>query len=187
MAVLGFVTVQHVPFPVRVQRRTLEPDGLAFFSLKTEGDASGGNVLITVRSDTNEFFYVLKSISLRVNISAANPGPVGIIWNPDWIEDLSAFSQVFNLELFSAVTETTTQNWRMQTRDVEGAIAAGLTMPMGKVKALTSATQNVMIFNWKTNTNGGDYFSQGIFYAYRKEALTVPGFLDALVRPALIR
>lgn len=187
MAVLDFVTVQHVPFPVQIQRRTLEPDGIAIFSLATTGDGSGGNVLITVRSSDNEFFYVLRAVSLSVGPSAANPGPVVVIWNPEWVEDVSAFAAAFNLELVMDVLETTSANWRIQTLDVAGALSSGLTTPLGKVKALSSATQNLMLFNWATNTNAAVYRSQGIFYAYRKEALTVPGFLEALIRPGLVR
>lgn len=187
MAVTDFVTVQHVAFPVRVQRRTLEPDGIALFSLKTDADASGGNVLVTVRADTNEFFYILKALSLRVNISAAQPGPVAVVWNPEWIEDLQSFAQGFNLELLLNLAETTTANWRPQVQDVAAAIAAGKTMPLGKVRPLSATTQDLMLFNFVTNTDGADYFCQGVFYVYRKEALTVPGFLDQLVRPGLIR
>ena len=187
MAVLGFVTVQHVPFPVEVQRRTLEPDGIALFALQTAGDASGGNVLITVRSDDNEFFYILKAIALRVNTSVANPGPVTTVWNPEWIEDLQSFAQGFNLEITTPVLEVSATQWRQPADQVAGVLRAAETVPVGKVRPLSASTQDLMLFNWPTNTNNAGYFSMGLFYVYRKEALTVPGFLDQLVRPGLTR
>lgn len=187
MAVTDFVTVQHVPFPVAVQRRTLEPDGIALFSLKTDADASGGNVLVTVRSDSNEFFYVLKVLSLRVNTSAAQPGPVVVVYNPEWIEDLQTFAQGFNIELLTNLVETGSAVWRPEAQDMAGILRASESMPLGKVRPLSASTQDLMLFNFVTNTDGADYFSMGIFYAYRKEALTVPGFLNQLVRPGLVR
>jgi len=185
MAVTDFVTVQHVPFPVARQRRTLEPDGIALFSLATAGDGSGGNVLITVRADDNEFFYILRTIALRNNGSVANPGPVVVVSDPEWIDDLSSFSQGYNIEIATAVIETASAQWRMTPEGSAAAIAALATHPMGKVRPLSSATQNLILFNWPTNTDASTYHSMGIFYVYRKEALTVPGFLNQLRTPAV--
>ncbi len=187
MAVLGFVTVQQVPFPVRRQRRTLEPDGIALFSLKTDADASGGNVLVTVRSDTNEFFYILKALSLGVNNAATQPGPAVVLFTPAWLSDLEVFPDAINFELLVNLAESTTGVWRPQGQDIAAGIMAGQTVPLGKVRPLAIATQDLMLFNFVDNINNADYLTKGLFYAYRKEALTVPGFLDQLVRPALIR
>jgi len=188
VAVLDFVTVQVVPFPVRVQRRTLEPDGLALFTVETTGDGSGGNVLVTVRADSNEFFFLLKTVSAGAeNLGASDAGMVVMVFNPEWLNDLSVFPTTFNLEAWVDLILTTTGVQRQVGRDVAGVLQLGAQMPLGKVSPLTSATQNLFLLNYNTNVNSAIYRSSGLFYAYRKEALTVPGFLEALIQPGLIR
>lgn len=184
MAVVDFVTVQNVPFPSQRSARSLEPDGLGMFHVETTGDASGGNLLVTVRAASNEFFYLLKNVSAGVqNLGASDAGAVVFVFNPEWINDLSVFPTSFNLEVWCDLILSTTGVQRQVGRDVIGALQLGATMPLGKVSPLTSATQNLFLVNYNTNVLNAVYRSSGIFYAYRKEALTVPGFLESLILP----
>jgi len=188
MAVVDFVTVQHVPFPVKTQRRTLEPDGIAIFMLETTGDASGGNVLVTVRSDTNEFFYLLKAMTPGIsNLGASDGGACVVIYNPEWLNDLQSFTPFLNMEAYIDLVISTTGVNRAIGRDLAGALQLGAQLPMGKVSPLTSATQNLFLFNYTVNVLNAVYRSAGLFYTYRKEALTVPGFLESLITPGLVR
>lgn len=185
MAILGFATVQHIPFPVQVQRRTLEPDGIAIASVDVTGDGSGGNVLITIRADTNEFFYILKVWSSRVG-GVSTPNQLVVFFNPEWIRDINTGSSAFNIECLVNF-EQHGSNFRLRAQDVAGVLRSVETLPLGQVQALSAATQDLMVFNYETNVNLQVYSSQVLFYVYRKEALTVPGFLNQLVQPALIR
>jgi len=185
MAVLAFQTVQLIPFPTKVQRATLEPDGIAIASVLATGDGSGGNVLVTIRADSNEFFFVLKAWSSRVG-AVSTPNQLVVFFNPEWIRDINIGSSAFNVECLVNF-EQHGSNFRVRAGDVADVLRAVATLPLGRVQALTAATQDLMAFNYETNVNLQAYDSQVVFYAYRKEALTVPGFLEALVRPALIR
>jgi len=185
VAVLGFATVQLIPFPTRIQRRTLEPDGIAVFQTQDTGDGSGGNLLVTVRADTNAFFYVLKAFTARVN-AVSTPGELVVNYNPEWLNDVTASSVFFNVEVALAfIAHGST--FRPDAIGVAAALRAGETLPLGKISALTSATQNLLLFNYETNVNAGVYSTVGMLYAYRKEALTVPGFLETLIQPGLLR
>lgn len=188
MAVLGFATVQHVAFPSLRSARSLEPDGIALFANQETGDGSGGNVLVTIRSDTSEFLYVLKTVAFRVNTSAANPGPVASVLNPEWIQDVQLDTGDISVEAAIILRETTSTNWRMDAAQAYGFVKLCATVPAGKIEKLQAlATTNLALFNYPTNTSGATYTTVGFFYMYRREALTIPGFLEALVRPALIR
>jgi len=185
LAVLGFGTVQHVPFPVRVQRRTLEPDGIAIASVLATGDGSGGNVLITIRADTNEFFYILKAWSSRVG-GVSTPGQLVVFFSPQWINDINTGTSAFDIECLVNF-EQHGVNFRLRAGDIADVLRSVEIVPLGRVQALTAATQDLLVFNYEANVNLQVYDSQVLFYVYRKEALTVPGFLDQLVRPGLIR
>jgi len=185
VAVLGFATVQIRPFPVRIQRRTLEPDGIAFATTQETGDGSGGNVLVTIRADNNEFFYVLQAWTVRVG-AASSPGELVVVYNPEWIDDGSAFSISFNSEMRVGMVAHGA-NFRPTSAGVAEVLIAGRHLPLGKISPLVGATQNLMLFNFETNVNLGDYATAVYFYTYRKEALTVPGFLEALASPGLVR
>jgi len=188
VAVLDFVTVQLIPFPTRRQRATLEPDGVAIFALETTGDGSGGNVLVTIRADNNEFFYVLRSISPAAsNTGAGDPGAAVVILNPAWIQDATAFTPVFQLEAYVDLVVTTTGVHRAIGRDIAGALQMAQHVPVGKVSPLTASTQDLALVNYILNVNSAVYRTMGVFFAYRKEALTVPGFLEALASPGLVR
>ncbi len=185
MAVLGFATVQLRPFPVRTQRRTLEPDGIAFATSREAGDGSGGNVLVTIRADNNEFFYVLRAWTARVTASSS-PGQLIAVYNPEWIDDAAAFTISFNVEAQVSMVAHG-GNFRPASAGVADVLLAGQHLPLGKISPLTAATQNLMLFNFETNVNAGAYDTVVYFFAYRKEALTVPGFLEALASPGLVR
>ncbi len=161
---------------------------MAIFAVEVTGDGSGGNVLITIRADSNEFLYVLKSVTFRVNSSAGNPGPVVSIISPDWIQDLQSSAEPFNLESSIILREGVSTFWRADSTHVDSFVRIASTIPTGKIATLQAlTTTNLALFNYPTNTNLADYETVGHFYMYRKEALTVPGFLEALVRPALVR
>jgi len=188
VALLGFETVQHVPFPSLRQARSLEPDGIAVFANEETGDGSGGNVLITIRATSSEFLYVLQNFTLRVNTSAGQPGPVVCILNPEWIQDLQLSAEPYDIESSIILREGTSTVWRADSTHQDSFVRLCRTMPTGKIANLAQlATTNLMLFNYTTNTNLATYETVGTFYMYRREALTVPGFLEALVRPALIR
>lgn len=185
MAVLGFGTVQRIPFPTRVQRQTLEPDGIAIASILATGDGSGGNVLVTVRDDTNEFFYILKAWSARVG-AVSTPNQLVVFFPSGWIQDVNTGTSVWDVEMVVNF-EQHGSNFRLSAADIADVLRAVQQLPIGRIQQLTATTQDLMVFNFETNVNLQSYECQALFYAYRKEALTVPGFLEALVRPALMR
>lgn len=185
MAVVDFVTVQHLPFPTRIQRRSLEPDGIAIFAVRTTGNGSGGNVLVTVRSDTAEFFYLLKSWNIRV-ASASTPGEFVFVFNPEWLEDVNSSPTAFNVEA-SMPVRAHGSNFRIGSAGSAEVLRIAELVPLGKVAPLVGATQDLVLFNYETNVNTSTYDSVGMFWVYRKEALTVPGFLESLRNPLVVR
>jgi len=188
VAVTGFDTVQHIGFPTLRQARTLEPDGIAVFANESTGDGSGGNVLITIRADQTEFLYILKTLVFRVNGSAANPGPVVAILNPEWVQDVQLSAEPYDIEMSIILREGVTTQWRADSTHVDSFLRICSTMPTGKITSLTTGQlTDLLRLNYPVNTNTAGYETVGTFFMYRREALTVPGFLDQLVRPGLIR
>lgn len=188
MALLGFVTVQHIAFPSLRSARSLEPDGIALFASDDTGDASGGTVLITVRADSSEFLYVLQTFTVRVNNSTPNPGPVNVLIQPEWVADQSQFASPYDIQGSVLLKETPLTTWRMAMETAYPIVDMARTMPTGKIRGFqATTTTNLVLFQYRANELNALYSTVGTFYMYRREALTVPGFLEALLRPALIR
>ena len=131
------------------------------------------------------FFYLLKAWNIRV-ASASTPGEFVFVFNPEWLEDANAAAQAYNIEA-SMPVRAHGSNFRIGSAGAAEVLRLGDLTPLGKVRPLVGATQNLVLFNYETNVDTSTYDSVGMFWVYRKEALTVPGFLESLRNPLVVR
>lgn len=187
MAVLLTGTVVHIPFPVAVQRKSLEADGLAVLRLQSTGDGSGGNVLHTFRGQAG-FLYSLRFISAKLTEVTVSTGPdVEVRLDAQWLADATGqaagdFSRILSMATSSPVGAT-------PERVAGGSFPHELEQSGGLIFLGTiqrSGVFDIMAMSHRGNDLNNTYVSYAVFDAYRTEALTVPGILNQL-RSGLVR
>ena len=188
MAVVATVTVSHIPFPSRVQRKSLEPDGLAVARLESAGDGSGGNVLHTFRGQAG-FLYILRAISAEMDEDGGvNSNPdVELRFDAQWLAAAGGLSQGDFYSVLSMANVGATGGTNRRVSNVlytEGASAFGRILPLGVIQR--TGVFDIFAMNHRENINGNAYVSMVAFDVYRTEAFTVPGILNQL-RAGVIR
>lgn len=189
MAVVTAVEIELIPFPVRIQQRTLEPDGLAVGQTSILGDGSGGNSQITFRGPTSHL-YVLRQVSLQATGSATTPGNGEWTGRAFWIADSSAGDGLF-VNIAGAAQSSAFSNRFVITSVTAKDLVDGFSrIPLGAVISRPSSSNGFFIIDYD-NITGQTILARVVFTAYRREALTVPGFLDTLagkaIGPGLVR
>ena len=188
MAVTAIQTVVHIPFPVRVQRQSLEPDGLATARLESTGDASSGNVLHTFRGRAGHL-YILRGISAEMDEDGgvnANPD-VEVRLDVQHLADSAGLSQgdYYTVISMANVGATGGTNRRVATSSfISELLEIGRILPLGKVQR--SGVFDILAMNHRENITNNTYVSKVLFDVYRLEAFTVPGILNQL-RAGVIR
>ena len=188
MAVVATTTVTHVPFPSRIDYKSLEPDGLAVARLESTGDGSGGNVLHTFRGQAG-FLYILRGISAEMDEDGGvNSNPdVEIRFDAQWIADAAGLSQGDFYSILSMANSGNTggTNRRVATSSfVSELLEIGRVLPLGKISR--SGDSDIFAMNHRENVLNNTYVSMPLFDVYRTEAFTVPGILNQL-RAGVIR
>lgn len=188
MAVVIAGTVVHIPFPSRVQYKSLEADGLAVLRQIVTGDASGGNVLHTLRGQAG-FLYILRSVSVELDEAGANctECDVEVRLDAQWLADAAGQAQG---DFFKVLSMASVEAIGASRRRVAGGsfphelVDSGGMLLLGKIQR--TGDHDIMSFSFQENTLNNVYTSYAVFDAYRTEALTVPGILDRL-RAGFIR
>jgi len=188
VAVTAIVTVTHVPFPSKVQYKSLEADGLAVARLASVGDGSGGNVLHTFRGQAG-FLYILRNCSAELDeTGGVNDTPdVNARFDAQWLADAGGLVQgdyfsVISMVIASSVGATVA---RVPNPDLMGDMISDFqTLLLGKIQR--TGVFDIFSMNHRKNVNLNNYVSMVLFDVYRTEALTVPGILDRL-RYGLLR
>ena len=188
MAVVAAATVVHIPFPVRVQTKSLEPDGLATARLESTGDGSGGNVLHTFRGQAGHL-YILRGISAEMDEDGGvNSNPdVEIRLDAQHLADAAGLSagDYYTVISMANVGATGATNRRVATSSfISELLEIGRILPLGKIQR--SGVFDVLAMNHRENINLNTYVSKVLFDVYRTEAFTVPGILNQL-RAGVIR
>jgi len=188
MAVVATATVVHRPFPVRVQRASLEPDGLAYSQQTSTGDGSGGNVLHTFRGQAG-FLYILRAISAEMDEDG------GVNSNPDvelrlvaaWLarETAQTDGNLFTVLSMANVGPTGGTNRRVASSTFIGSLLDyARNIFLGTIQR--TGNHDILGMNHRENVLNNIYVSSAVFDVYRTEALTVPAILNQL-RAGLIR
>ncbi len=187
MAVTATQTVVHIPFPVRVQRQSLEPDGLAYARLQSTGDGSGGNVLHTFRGQAGNL-YILRGISLERDLVGVGPGrDVEIRLDAQWLADSTGLVQG---DFFTVMTMAEAQAAAAPVRAIStpnfinGLLELARILPLGTITR--GGVFDILSASHRTNILNDVYTTVLLFDVYRTEAFTVPGILNQL-RVGLIR
>lgn len=188
VAVTDIVTVTHIPFPSRVDYKSLEPDGLAVARLESTGDASGGNVLHTFRGQAG-FLYILRGISAEMDEDGgvnANPD-IEIRFDAQWIADAAGLSQgdFFSVLSMANVGATGATVRRVPTSSfISELLEIGRILPLGRFQR--TGVFDIFSMSHRENVLTNTYVSLPLFDVYRTEAFTVPGILNQL-RAGVIR
>ena len=188
MAVVASQTVTHVPFPSRVQYKSLEADGLAVGRLASVGDGSGGNVLHTFEGQAG-FLYVLRNCSAEIDEAGAtnNEPDIFVRFDAQWLANAGGLAQgdytsVISMVVASANGATLS---RVPNPDLmRGMISDFETLLLGEISR--TGVFDILAMSHRKNVLSNNYVSMVLFDVYRTEALTVPGILDRL-RYGLIR
>jgi len=188
VAVVAAATVVHVPFPSRVQYKSLESDGLALVRQQSTGDASGGNVLHTLRGQAG-FLYILRTVSVELDEAGTQCSlcDVEIRLDAQWLANAGGqaqgdFYKVLSMAIVNAAGAS--------RRRVAGGtfphelVDSGRLLLLGEIQRI--ADHDIMSFSFQENLLNNIYTSFAVFDVYRTEALTVPGILDRL-RAGFIR
>jgi len=188
VAVTAITTVVHIPFPVRVQRKSLEPDGLATARLESTGDGSGGNVLHTFRGQAGHL-YILRGISAEMDEDGGvNSNPdVEIRLDVQHLANSAGLSQgdYYTVLSMANVGPTGGTNRRVSNSTFIAAILDyARILPLGEI--LRTGVFDIMAMNHRENVLSNTYVSKVLFDVYRTEAFTVPGILNQL-RAGVIR
>ena len=188
MAVVATATVVHVPFVTKVQRKTLEPDGLAVARLASTGDGSGGNVLHTFKGQAGHL-YILRSLSAEMDEDGGvNSNPdVAIRFDAQWLADAAGLAQGDFYSILSMANSHATGGTKRRVGTspfIRDLLEIGKVLPLGKIQR--TGTFDIFSMNHRENVNGNAYVSMPLFDVYRTEAFTVPGILDRL-RTGLVR
>jgi len=188
VAVVATATVVHIPFPSRVQVKSLEPDGLAVARLASTGDGSGGNVLHTFRGQAGHL-YILRAISAEMDEDGGvNSNPdVEIRLDSQWLANAGGLSQgdLYTVLSMANVGPTGGTARRVATASFIGPLLDyAKTLPLGEI--IRTGVFDILAMNHRENVNLNTYVSFPVFDVYRTEAFTVPGILDRL-RSGLVR
>lgn len=182
MAVVAATTVVHIPFPSRVQYKSLESDGLAIARLASVGDASGGNILHTFRGQAG-FLYILRGLSAEMTETGAiNLTPdIEMRFDAQWLADAAGLVQG---DFFTILSMGEAQRAGAVVHRiplplfVEDTLEMGRLLPLGKIQR--TGEFDIFSMNHGENILNNDYVSMVLFDAYRTEAFTVPGILNQL-------
>ena len=187
MAVVLTGTVVHIPFPSRIDYKSLEPDGLAALRLTSVGDVSGGGVLHTFRGQAG-FLYILRGVSTELTETITSTGTdVEVRFDAQWVADAAGQSQGDFYSIISMAVsgpEDSTQHRVGTSSFLSELLELGRILPLGKIQR--TGNFDIMSLQHRANDNGNIYVSYALFDVYRTEAFTVPGILNQL-RAGLIR
>lgn len=187
MAVVAAGTVVHIPFPSRLDYKSLEPDGLATLRLNSVGDGTGGGVLHTFRGQAG-FLYILRGISAELTETITSTGTdVEIRLDAQWIADAAGQSQGDWFSVLSMAVsgpEDSTRKRSATSVFVNELLGLCRLLPLGKLQR--TGDHDILSMQHRANDDGNLYVSNVLFDAYRTEAFTVPGILNQL-RGGLIR
>jgi len=180
MAVVVVQEITLIPFPVLKQARTLEPDGLAVAEGIVVGNGSGGNSQITFRGPTSHL-YVLRKISGEATGSATTPGNMEWTGRAFWISDSSPGDGLFVTLASFPQSGAFTNKFVLTSVTANDLVKSTEKIPLGAVISRPSSSNGFYIVD-AANNNAQTITIRVVFAAYRREALTVPGFLDTLQR-----
>jgi len=178
VAVVTTQEITLIPFPVRTQQRTLEPDGLAVAQGTILGDGSGGNSQITFRGPTSHL-YVLRACSGQATGSATTPGNGEWTGRAFWIEDSSPGDGLFISIVGMAGSSAFSNKFATTSVSAKDLPESFSRIPLDAVISRPSSSNGFFIVDYD-NITGQTIVIRVVFAAYRREALTVPGFLDGL-------
>lgn len=178
MAVVRVQEITLVPFPVREQRRTLEPDGLAIAEAVQASDGSGGNNQITFRGPTSHL-YLLRQISVQATGISTSPANGEYTGRAFWIEDATPGDGLFVVLEGLAASSVFANKFVLTAIASRNLVDAFSRIPLGAVITRPSSANGFFITDLD-NLTGQTITVRVVFTAYRREALTVPGFLDTL-------
>ncbi len=176
MAISIASTVTLIPFPSRVQVKSLEPDGVAVVQRADAGDASGGNHLLEIRAASSHL-YVLKNFSVEAD-GGSQPGQSELLLRARWASDAAPVDQQHFYQSFAFATVAGLTTRFIPTTGVIQQIQTGArNLILGSFAPLPDASNPIMAISVP---NGGA--SQTLtwtyqFWAYRREAFTIPGTL----------
>jgi len=187
MAVVATGTVVHIPFPSRVQYKSLEADGLATLRLNSVGDGTGGGVLHNFRGQAG-FLYILRAMSAELTETITSTGTdVEIRLDAQWIADAAGQSQGDWFSVLSMAVsgpEDSTRKRSAVPTFVAELLELARLLPLGKIQR--TGDHDILSMQHRANDDGSLYVSNALFDVYRTEAFTVPGILDRL-RAGFIR
>lgn len=176
MAVVDTADVTLVPLPVRGQRQALEPDGYAHAFISTVGDASGGNVLQTIRGPSSHLYF-LKAISVEVD-GALTQGNIEFLARMFWMEDVSGNQGDFFFTESAPQTTAVATRWMMSAAAAHNVARYLERIPLGHYRPV-SLTNNGFFVASHDNVTTQVTTMTVLFEAWRREATTVSGFLEA--------
>jgi len=182
VAITDFTTLEIVPFVTRVQRKALEPDGIAVGKIISTGDGSGGSIVQTFRAPSSHV-YVLKALGEEMD-GGTLPGTSEIRFITAHLAESSSIAQVdFHTASGLSLSVTNRHIGNSITR-VHDTIK---NMVLGSGRRVAITANDIMVYRYATNTTGQTYTTTVAFYAYRVEAMTVPGFLENVLVPGTVR
>ena len=178
MAISIAQTVELVPFPSRVQVKSLEPDGVAVLYRTNTSDGSGGNHLLEIRAASSHL-YILKNFSVEAD-GVTIPGQAELLLRARWAADATSIAQqhFYQTFAFSTVIGLTTRF--IPTSGVIQQIQTGArNLILGSYAPLPSASNPIAAISVENlDTQVLTWTLQ--FWAYRREIFTVPGTLESL-------
>lgn len=132
---------------------------------------------VTFRGPTSHL-YILRAIS-EVSTPGAAPGNQEWTGRAFWMDDGAGFTGTF-VRLASLAQSAAFANRHVMTSVTAKDLVDGFErIPLGHVRSVPNSSNGFFIVD-KQNIDSQVTTIAVIFTAYRREALTVPGFLDKL-------
>jgi len=171
-------TVELIPFPSRVDFKSLEPDGVAVAYRVNTSDGSGGNHLLEIRAASTHL-YVLKNFSIEAD-GVSSPGQTEMLLRATWAQDAATIAQQHFYQAFAFATVAgLTTRFIVSTGVIQQIQTGARNLILGSFAPVIASSNPIAAVSVE-NINAQVLTWTFQFWAYRREAFTIPGTLEAL-------